>query len=261
MTNAPIAPPVAIVTGGRRGIGLGVAKALAAAGFDIAVVDVAAPDEAAQAVLTELSTSGRRAGYFRCDLADVESHTAVVAEIERELGPVSCLVNNAGMASVVRGDFLDLAPENFDRIVGVNLRGTIFFTQAVARAMLARPAGANPASIITITSVSAEMTSAERIDYCVTKSGLSAFVKGLAVRLAEAGMGVFEVRPGIIRTDMTAAVTEKYDRLIAGGLVPQKRWGEAADVAAICAALASGAFGFATGSVINADGGLSISRL
>jgi Dehydrogenases with different specificities (related to short-chain alcohol dehydrogenases) len=251
--------PVAIVTGGRRGIGLGIASALAAAGFDIAVVDLA-PEAEAEKALAELRACGCRAVYHRCDLADTASHEGVVAAIVAELGPVSCLVNNAGMASVVRGDFLELKPENFDRIVAVNLRGTIFFTQAVARAMLEKP-GAHPASIVTISSVSAEMASPERVDYCVTKAGLAAFVKGLALRLAEAGIAVFEVRPGIIRTDMTAAVTEKYDRLIEGGLVPQKRWGEPADVGAICAALATGGFAFATGSVIAADGGLSIARL
>lgn len=258
-TAAPA--PVAIVTGGRRGIGLGIAGALAAAGFDIAVVDMVEKDAEVDAALAALGATGRRAAYFRCDLADTDSHAGLVVDIVKALGPVSCLVNNAGMGAVVRGDFLDLQPENFDRIVAVNLRGTIFFTQAVARSMQLRPAGRGPATIITVTSVSAELTSPERIDYCVTKAGLSAFVKGLAVRLAEMGVSVFEIRPGIIRTEMTAAVTEKYDRLIAGGLVPQKRWGEPADIGAICAALATGAFGFATGTVVNADGGLSIGRL
>jgi NAD(P)-dependent dehydrogenase (short-subunit alcohol dehydrogenase family) len=176
-------------------------------------------------------------------------------------GRIDCLVNNAGIASVVRGDFLDLDPANFDTIVATNLRGTIFFTQTVAKAMLAAGGEANPRSIVNITSVSSSLSSPERLDYCVTKAGLSAFSQGLALRLAETGIGVFEVRPGIIRSDMTAAVSGKYDALIEGGLVPMKRWGEPADIGAIVSALASGKFGFATGSVIDADGGLSIGRL
>jgi 3-oxoacyl-[acyl-carrier protein] reductase len=160
----------------------------------------------------------------------------------------------------VRGDFLDLKPENFDTIVGVNLRGTVFFTQAVLKVMLEATA-AVPRSIINITSVSAAMTSPERLDYCMSKAGLAAFSQGLALRLAEIGIAVFEIRPGVIRSDMTAAVSGKYDALIADGLVPMRRWGEPEDVGNIVAGLAGGKFGFATGSVIQADGGLSISRL
>jgi NAD(P)-dependent dehydrogenase (short-subunit alcohol dehydrogenase family) len=164
------------------------------------------------------------------------------------------------MGPVARGDFLDLKPENFDRIIATNLRGTIFFTQAAVKAMLGIPA-AGPRTVINITSVSADLSSPERLDYCVSKAGLSAFNKGLVLRLAQTGIAVFEVRPGIIRTDMTAGVSAKYDALIDGGLVPMRRWGEAGDIGSICAALAQGSFAFATGSVIHADGGLSISRL
>jgi NAD(P)-dependent dehydrogenase (short-subunit alcohol dehydrogenase family) len=153
-----------------------------------------------------------------------------------------------------------LKPENFDRILSVNLRGTVFLSQAVARAMLAAP-GDYPQSIITITSVSAEMASPERADYCISKAGLSMWVKTLALRLAPEKIGVFEVRPGIIRTDMTAGVTAKYDALIDAGLVPAKRWGEAADVGAAVVALAGGKLGFSTGSIINVDGALSVPRL
>lgn len=251
--------PVALVTGGRRGIGLGIATALAKAGFDIALTGLedAVSDDP---VLGELKALGSDAFYVRSDLADVAGHAASVADVLEHFGQIDCLVNNAGIGSVVRGDFLDLAPGNFDRVMATNLKGTVFFTQAVAKAMLASKA-ATARSIITITSVSASLSSPERLDYCISKAGLSAFVQGLALRLAEAGIGVFEVRPGIIRTEMTAGVSAKYDGLIEGGLVPMKRWGEAADIGAICAALASGNFGFATGSVIDADGGLSIGRL
>lgn len=251
--------PVALVTGGRRGIGLGIAHALAAGGFDLAVTGLSDLGEDGS-LLADLKAHGGEAIYLKADLADLGAHQETVDAVLDRLGGIDCLVNNAGMASVVRGDFLELRPENFDRIIATNLRGTVFFTQAVARAMLALPAHAARA-IINITSVSAEMSSPERLDYCVTKAALAAFSKGLALRLAEDDIAVFEVRPGIIRTDMTAGVSGKYDRLIADGLVPMKRWGEASDIGNIVASLASGRFGFATGSVIDADGGLSIARL
>jgi 3-oxoacyl-[acyl-carrier protein] reductase len=255
------ARPVAIVTGGRRGIGLGIAKALAAEGFDIAITGIGESDAATDAMLAEFATAGSRAIYLKADLADLSGHAATVAAIEDRLGAIGCLVNNAGIASVVRGDFLDLAPENFDTIVATNLRGTVFFTQAVLKAMLHAKQTAGPRAIINITSVSAGLTSPERLDYCMTKAGLAAFSQGLALRLADIGIAVFEIRPGIIRSDMTSGVSAKYDALIAGGLVPMKRWGEPDDIGAAAAALATGKFGFATGSVINLDGGLSIGRL
>lgn len=252
--------PVAIVTGGRRGIGLGIARALARAGFDLALTGVSDGD-GVEAVLTELRGAGGEAIYIKANLAELGGHAATVARVVERFGGIDCLVNNAGMASVVRGDFLELEPENFDTIVGTNLRGTVFFTQAVLRAMLADSEARHARAVINITSVSATMASPERMDYCMTKAGLAAFSQGLALRLAETGIGVFEVRPGIIRSDMTARVSGKYDALIAEGLVPMKRWGEAEDIGVIVAALARGGFGFATGSVIHADGGLSIARL
>jgi len=251
--------PVAIVTGGRRGIGLGVARALARDGFDIAITGLGAPDT--DQTLAELAGDSGRAIYIEANLADVGGHGATVERVRAELGPIRCLVNNAGIASVVRGDFLDLLPENFDTIVATNLRGTVFFTQAVLVSMLTDPADVTPRSIINITSVSATMSSPERLDYCMTKAGLAAFSQGLALRLANTGISVFEIRPGIIRSDMTAGVSAKYDGLIDGGLVPMRRWGEPDDIGNIAAGLAGGKFGFATGSVIQADGGLSIGRL
>lgn len=252
--------PVAIVTGGRRGIGLGIARALAAEGFDIAITGIGAGDAATEAMLAELAALGARAVYLAGDLADLTGHAATVTAVEEQLGAITCLVNNAGIASPVRGDILDLAPENFDAIVATNLRGTVFFTQAVLKAML-RSESTGPRSIINITSVSAGLTSPERLDYCMTKAGLAAFSQGLALRLAETGISVFEVRPGIIRSDMTAGVSAKYDALIESGLVPMRRWGEPDDIGRAAAALATGKFAFATGSVINLDGGLSIGRL
>ncbi len=251
--------PVAIVTGGRRGIGLGIARALATDGFDIAITGIGEADQVS-GVLDGLADLGARSIFLKADLSDLSGHQATVDAVLAAFGSIDCLVNNAGMASVVRGDFLDLTPGNFDTIVATNLRGTVFFTQAVVKAMLASPS-AVARSVVNITSVSATMSSPERLDYCISKAGLASFSQGLALRLAETGIGVFEVRPGIVRSDMTAGVSGKYDALIEGGLVPMKRWGEAPDIGGIVAALASGRFGFATGTVIHADGGLSIGRL
>jgi NAD(P)-dependent dehydrogenase (short-subunit alcohol dehydrogenase family) len=250
--------PAAIVTGGARGIGLACAEALADAGFDILVADLA--EEAADEFADNISARGAKFAYHRCDIADITGHASLVGAATNAFGRIDCLVNNAGVGAVVRGDLLELKPDNFDRAIGINLRGTVFISQAVAKTMLASPSD-HPKSIITITSVSAEMASPERSDYCISKAGLSMWVKNLALRLAAENIGVFEVRPGIIRTDMTAGVAAKYDALIDGGLVPAKRWGEATDIGAVVAALAGGRLGFSTGSIINVDGALSVPRL
>lgn len=250
--------PLAIVTGGRRGIGLASAEALADAGFDLVIADIA--EAAGEDLDLDITMHGSRMAYCRADIGDLASHADIVATALDTFGRIDCLVNNAGIGSPVRGDLLELEPENFDRVLDINLRGTVFLTQAVAKAMLAGDR-AHAKSIITITSVSADLASPERSDYCISKAGLSMWVKNLALRLAGEGIGVFEVRPGIIRTDMTAGVVAKYDALIEGGLVPAKRWGEAADIGAVVAALANARLGFATGSVIHADGGLSVPRL
>ncbi len=252
--------PVAVVTGGRRGIGLGIATALAKAGYDLAITGIG-DASTAQEALSFLASLGGDTIYVHGDVADVDGHQATVKTVIERFGKIDCLVNNAGMASVVRGDFLALEPANFDTIMDTNLRGTVFFTQSVVKAMLTVAEPQHARSIINITSVSAQASSPERLDYCISKAGLAAFSQGLALRLAQSGVAVFEVRPGIIRTDMTAAVTSKYDALIDNGLVPMRRWGQAEDIGDICAALASGSFAFATGSVIDADGGLSIPRL
>lgn len=250
--------PVALVTGARRGIGRAIAEALAARGFDLAITDLA--DEADEATAA-LRSYGAGGAFFRSDLADVGGHADVVTQIVDRFGHLDCLVNNAGMGAVVRGDLLNLLPENFDRVMSVNLRGTIFLTQAVARWMLAHPAPGRQRSIVNVTSSSAALASPDRLDYCISKAGLAMWSKGLALRLAPEGIGVFDVRPGIIRTDMTAGVAGAYDRRIADGLVPARRWGERQDVAQVVAALAGGEFAFATGSVIDVDGGLGIPRL
>ncbi|TPL04688.1 MULTISPECIES: 3-ketoacyl-ACP reductase [unclassified Mesorhizobium] len=250
--------PAAIVTGGARGIGLACAEALADAGFDLLIADLA--EKPAAALAENINTRGAKFAYAQCDIADLASHAALVDAATKAFGGIDCLVNNAGVGAVLRGDLLELKPENFDRALNINLRGTVFLSQAVAKAMLATP-GDHAKSIITNTSVSAAMASPERADYCISKAGLSMWVKNLALRLAPENIGVFEVRPGIIRTEMTAGVSAKYDALIDDGLVPAKRWGEASDIGAVVAALASGKFGFSTGSVIDVDGALSVPRL
>ncbi|MBZ9851826.1 3-ketoacyl-ACP reductase [Mesorhizobium sp. CA14] len=250
--------PSAIITGGARGIGFACAEALADAGFDILIADLA--QKPAAGLAENIAGRDAKLAYAQCDIADLADHSKLVEAATDTFGRIDCLVNNAGVGAVVRGDLLELKPENFDRALNINLRGTVFLSQAVAKAMLAAPVNA-ARSIITITSVSAAMASPERADYCISKAGLSMWVKNLALRLAPENIGVFEVRPGIIRTDMTAGVSTKYDALIEDGLVPAKRWGEAGDIGAVVAALASGKFGFSTGSVIDVDGALSVPRL
>ncbi len=188
----------------------------------------------ARASLTNFGPSGWMQSICRLMFPMFRGMTQTVRAVLSNFGRIDCLVNNAGMAAVVRGDFLGLLPENFDTVMATNLKGTVFFTQAVVKAMLVTGAAPHPRSIINITSVSAEASSPERLDYCISKAGLAAFSQGLALRLADSGIAVFEVRPGIIRTDMTAGVTSKYDALIENGLVPMRRWGEAEDLGKIC---------------------------
>jgi NAD(P)-dependent dehydrogenase (short-subunit alcohol dehydrogenase family) len=238
---------LALVTGGSQGIGLGIALALQAAGFRVAVAALPG-GEAPEGM-----------AFFAADLADVAGVAALVTRVEAECGPISCLVCNAGVPARVRGDLLDLTPENFDFTLGVNLRGTFFLAQEVARRMLPRPAGPYR-SMVFVTSVSAEMVSVERGEYCISKAGASMVVKLFAARLA-GQVGVFEVRPGIIATPMTLGVSGKYDAAIAGGLVPEGRWGQPQDVGRVVVPMALGAMEFATGAVVAVDGGLSIHRL
>ena len=169
-------------------------------------------------------------------------------------------MNNAGVPAVLRGDMLDIQPDNFDHVLDINVRGGFFLSQEVARRMLSRSAS-HYQSMIFITSVSAEMVSVERAEYCISKAAASMMTRLFSTRLAEADIGVFELRPGIIETDMTAGVKDKYDSLMSSGLVPQRRWGQPADIAQVSVALATGQLGFSTGAVIPVDGGLSISQL
>lgn len=249
---------VALITGGQRGIGLGIARALAATGMRIAIV-AERPDDNPE-VQTALSQLGAGASYFQHDLRDTGGMGALVSQIETALGPVTSLISNAGIPAPVRGDMLDLAPENFDLVMSVNLRGGFFLAQEVARRMKDLEAE-TPRALVFVTSVSAEMVSVERAEYCMSKAGASMMARLFAARLAADGIGVFEIRPGIVDTDMTAAVHDAYDERIAAGLVPARRWGQPKDIGGVVRALVSGDFAFATGAVIPVDGGLSLARL
>jgi NAD(P)-dependent dehydrogenase (short-subunit alcohol dehydrogenase family) len=251
---------VALVTGGRRGIGLAVAEALAADGFDVAITGTRT-DAVADAAVERLTAHGAAALFVASDVQKVADHDPLIDTVESKLGPVDVLVSNAGIAPPQRLDILETTQANFDAVIGVNLRGAFFLAQAVARRMVAQGGSPGRRALIFISSCSAEMVSNSRLEYCISKAGLAMAVEGFAVRLAPEGIAVFEVRPGIIRTDMTAGVTSKYDGLIADGLVPARRWGEPADVAAVVRALAKGDLAFSTGAVVNVDGGLTISRL
>ncbi|MHA7776810.1 3-ketoacyl-ACP reductase [Roseibium sp. M-1] len=249
---------IALVTGGQRGIGLGISRALVAAGYRIALV--AQEDASAPEVADALKDLDGKAAYFRHDLLEIGECKALLDRIEADLGPVTAFVSNAGVPAKVRGDMLELTADNFDFVLGVNLRGAFFLAQEVARRMLATHSDVYR-SMSFITSVSAEMVSIERAEYCLSKAGAAMMADLFAVRLAPHGIGVFELRPGIIETGMTAGVKDKYTARIEGGLVPAARWGQPADIGSIIVPIADGQMAFATGTTIAVDGGLSIPRL
>jgi 3-oxoacyl-[acyl-carrier protein] reductase len=252
----------ALVTGGTRGIGLGIARALARDGFALAICGRREEGEAAGA-LEELRGLGAEVTYLRADLGDRAQRGRLVSELRQGLSALHVLVNNAGMAPEVRADMLEAGEESFERLLRVNLQGPYFLTQQVARWMLdqKRAAPGWTGCIVNVTSVSSTLASTNRGEYCVSKAGLAMASRLWALRLAGEGIPVYEVRPGIVRTDMTRGVAERYDRMIADGLVPQGRWGEPEDVAAVVAALARGDAPYSTGAVIAVDGGLTIPRL
>ncbi|ANG62747.1 3-ketoacyl-ACP reductase [Marinobacterium aestuarii] len=250
--------PVALVTGGRQGIGLAIVYSLAAAGFDVAFTARSTTDSCGE-IIAECESLGARAQYFPSELGAIEAHQALIEQVTAWGGGLDCLVNNAGVGTLVRGDLLEMPPESFDHVMGINARGTLFLTQAVARWMLANPSP-HYRSLLLVSSVSAEMASPERGDYCMSKAALGMMTKLFALRLAADNIGVFELRPGIIKTGMTAGVSDKYDRRIAEGLVPALRWGEPGDIGRAVLPFARGDMAFASGSTLQLDGGLSINR-
>jgi NAD(P)-dependent dehydrogenase (short-subunit alcohol dehydrogenase family) len=249
----------AIVTGARRGIGAAAAAALASAGFTVVIVDLVA-DEAAEATVAKIKAEGGRVSFLRADVGDLDEHPRIV-EAAKRFGPISCLVNNAGVNVPVRGDMLETTPEVLDAVVGVNLRGTFFLTQAVAREMVADPVPSTPRSVIVVSSANAAMVSPEKAAYCLSKSALSMLTALFAARLADNGIDVFEVRPGLIKTEMSRKVWDSYGDAIKSGVSLTRRWGESEDVGQVIGALASGALPFCTGTVVPVGGGLHVHRL
>jgi len=254
---------VALITGGSRGIGYGCAEQLARAGFDLAINGVREEQDAAPA-LDALRKLGTEVVYCRGDIGSAPDRAAVIARVREKFGRLHVLVSNAGVAPKVRADVLETSEESWDHVVGANLKGGFFLTQAVAKWLVeqkqADPAGFQGCVII-ISSISATVVSTNRGEYCVSKAGLAMVAALFAARLGEYDLPVYELRPGVIKTDMTAGVTAKYDKLLGDGLAMTRRWGTPDDVGRAAAALARGDFPYSTGSVIMVDGGLTVPRL
>jgi 3-oxoacyl-[acyl-carrier protein] reductase len=253
---------VALVTGGSRGIGRGIAEALADSGLDLAINGVRGAEQVAD-VLSALRKCGADVHYVRGDVGVSNDRQAIVDAVRAQFGRLDVLVNNAGVAPNVRADILEASEESFDRVIGINLKGPYFLTQLAARWMIEQRR-ADPSFtgvVVNISSVSATEASINRGDYCISKAGVAMATQLWAHRLAAFGIPVYEIRPGIIHTDMSAAVAEKYDRLVANGLTVENRWGEPQDVGRAVAMLARSELSYATGNVLNIDGGLTLRRL
>ena len=245
---------VAVVTGAGRGIGRAIADALSGAGFAVGRVSL----EGATGPIPQ----GDRA--YEADVARIEDHAALLAQVAADLGEPTCLVNNAGVTSLVRGDPLDLTPESYDRTLAINLRAGVFLAQAFARRRIAATANGGPpsrCSLVFIGSANAEIVGENRADYCVSKAGVAMAAKVFAARLAREGIAVYEVRPGVIRTEMTRPAVARYDALIEAGGIPMGRWGEPEDVGRAVAALATGAIPYATGIHVDVGGGMQLHRV
>jgi 3-oxoacyl-[acyl-carrier protein] reductase len=262
---------VALITGASRGIGRGIALELAALGYDL-VLNYARNASAARQTAMDCVSAARNAGktiraeICQADIASRDDRAKLIQFTKEKLARLDLLVNNAGVAPEVRADILDASEESFDRLIAINVKGPYFLTQLAANWMIAQSrTGVPPVTfrpkIITISSVSAFAASVNRGDYCVSKAALAMLTPLFAARLAEHGINVYEIRPGVVRTDMTAPVQEKYDQLIAEGLTPIKRWGTPEDVGKAVAAIASDLLPFSTGEVINVDGGFHLRRL
>lgn len=255
--------PVAVVTGASRGIGRAITLSLAAENFDIAAISRSLDSEGMQTLAFEIEKLGCEFFPIGLDISCTSCQVEVVRNILERYGRIDILVNNAGVAPLQRTDLLELTEESYDRLMNINLRGPVFFTQKIAREMIWLKSQIQNYSpkMIFISSVSSYMTSSKRAEYCISKAGLSMASKVFAERLTGEGILVYEVRPGIIETDMTARVKEKYDRMIEEGIVKQKRWGSPADVAKAVASLARGDWAFSSGAVFEVSGGLNIRSL
>jgi len=264
---------VALITGASRGIGRGIALELARAGLDV-VLNYASNEDAARQTAKDCLDAGAsmertiRVELCQADVASAADRNKLIQFTRDAFGRLDLLVNNAGVAPTNRADLLETSEDSFDRLIGINVKGPFFLTQLAARWMIEQAGGASPVAvrsyrpkIVIISSISAYTASVNRGDYCVSKAALSMLTPLFAARLAEHGVQVFEIRPGIIATDMTEGVRDKYDRLITGGLTPIARWGTPDDVGKAVAALAQDAFPFSTGEVFNVDGGFHLRTL
>ena len=267
--NDSVESRVGIVTGASRGIGRAIAVALARDGWTV-VVNYRADVQAATRTLAEVEDAGGRGLIVQADVADAADRKRLVRETLSRFGRIDLLVNNAGMTPHMRADLLETTEASYDEVMSVNLKGPFFLTQLVAKAMLAQDsqesttsseAPSRPPMIVNLGSISAYTSSTNRAEYCLSKAGIGMMTRLFADRLAEFGINVYEIRPGIIETDMTHAAQGKYDRLIAEGLTPLRRWGTPEDVGLAVAAIAAGRFPFSTGEVINVDGGFHLRRL
>lgn len=254
--------PVALITGGSRGIGLGIALQLCKNGFDVAINGVREVEKVGD-VLDQLKSTGADVIYCQGDVSTSSGRDKVIGEVKSHFGRLNILINNAGVAPKQRMDILEATEESYERVMRINLQGPYFLTQSVANWMVEQKQNDDSfkGSVINIGSISASVISPMRGEYCLSKAGFSMHSKLWAVRLAEFDIPVYEVQPGVIRTDMTGGVVEKYDKLIEEGLTVQPRWGYPKDVGKSVLALAQGYFPYSTGQVIMVDGGLTLQRL
>lgn len=253
---------VALITGGSRGIGLGIAKSLAKEGIDLAINGMR-PEEQVTETLQSLKNMGVDVIYCQGNIASKEDRESMLRKVMDHYQQINFLINNAGVAPKERKDILEASEESFEHVLKTNLQGPYFLSQSIANELVKQKNQDSTffGSIINISSISATVISVNRGEYCIAKAGLSMTTSLFAARLGEFDLPVYEVRPGIIKTDMTSGVTEKYDRLISEGLTVQKRWGYPEDIGKVVAALTRGDLPYATGSVIMVDGGLTLQRL
>lgn len=254
---------VALITGGTRGIGLGISEALAGEGYALAINGVR-PEHRTEDAKRELSERGAEVIYCRADVSSADDRSRMLEQIRDRFGRLDVLVNNAGVAPSDRADVLEASEDSFQRLIDINLKGPYFLTQSVANWMIEQREAIDDFDgyIVNISSISATVASPDRGDYCISKAGISMATKLWAVRMSEYDIPVYEVRPGIVDTDMTAGVTDKYDRLIfEEGLTLQQRWGQPDDVGKAVASLVRGDFDYSTGEVFMVDGGMTVSRL
>jgi NAD(P)-dependent dehydrogenase (short-subunit alcohol dehydrogenase family) len=256
MTEGP--KGVALVTGSKRGLGRAIAFELAAHGFDVAMNDL---EPVSVEALDSIHQLGRQALSVPGDVSDLAGHAAMIDQVEGELGPITCLVNNAGIMVPRRSDLLDIDEGSIESLLNVNLKGPLFLSLRAAKRMIASKADHYFRSIVNITSANAQMVSVEKSEYCISKAAMSMASRLLAARLAGEGIHVFELRPGLVKTEMTKEVWERYGPRIDNGLIPFRRWGETNEVGLTVASLASGRLPFCTGTIVNVDGGLHIQQL